>query len=90
MSGKDELNQIDQPQVDDSQLLESFNTSDPRPQPNVPDESAVPDRTGMMFSLLRILLLAFASDVVLYLLTLNIVYLLWSGEVRADKLTLIK
>ena len=29
MSEKDELNQIDQPQVDYSQLLELFNTSDP-------------------------------------------------------------
>ena len=44
----------------------------------------------MKFSLLCILLLAFASVAVLYLLTLNIFYLLGSGEVRADKLTLIK
>ena len=90
MSEKDELNQIDQPQVDDSQLLELFNTSDPRPQSNVPDESAVPDRIGMKFSLLRILLLAFASVAFLYSLTLNIVHLLGSGEVRAYKFTFIK
>ena len=84
MSEKDELNQIDQPQVDDSQLLESSSTSDPRPQPNDPNKSFVPDRIGIKFSLLRILLLAFASVAILYSLTLNIVYLLGSGEGRVD------
>jgi hypothetical protein len=90
MSEKDELNQIDQPQVDDSQPLESVNTADPGLQPNDPNKSAVPDRIGMKFSLLRILLLAFASVAFLYSLTLNIVHLLGSGEVRAYKLTFIK
>ena len=84
MSEKDELNQIDQLQVDDSQPLESVNNADPGLQPNDPNESAVPDRIGMKFSLLRILLLAFASVAFLYSLTLNIVHLLGSGEVRAD------
>ena len=90
MSEKDELNQIDQPQVDDSQPLESVNTADPGLQTNDSNESAVPDRIGMKFSLLRILLLAFASVAFLYSLTLNIVHLLGSGEVRAYKLTFIK
>jgi len=84
MSEEDELNQVGEPRTEPPQTLETENASDPEHQLNSTHPSIIPDPIGVRFSLLRILLLAFASVAVLYSLTLNIVYLLGSSEVRAD------
>ena len=81
MSEKDELNQVGQPQSDDDHVvLESAD-----PPPNVTYSDVPPDPIGLKFSILQILLLAFISIVVVFSLTLNIVWFINLDNISVEE-----